>query len=96
MAFLTDTQPGFAALTSELQPQAAIRVAPFPYRMCDAAGNYDDAPHIELIDQVIASLQCARKALDLHRPQFAKADGFIEEAARVMRELEELPCGGGL
>lgn len=64
-----------------------------PYALTDANGRDDDAPHIGLIDEAIASLQAARAALDLNRPQFAKADGFIEEAGRVLRELEEMPCG---
>lgn len=91
-------QPGLSALTSEIQQMRDVRAAQasvnFPHRMCDAAGNDDDVPHIELIDQAIASLLCARKALDLNRPQFAKADGHIEEAGRVLRELEEMPCVG--
>lgn len=64
-----------------------------PYVLTDERGRDDDVPHLELIDRAIAQLQGAREALDLNRPLFAKADGHIEEAGRLLRELEELPCG---
>lgn len=64
-----------------------------PYVLADANGRDDDVPHIELIDRAIAQLQGAREALLVHRPNFPKADGYIEEAGRVLRELEEMPCG---
>jgi hypothetical protein len=76
-----------------VQLQQLRRLAAVPYRTTDERGRDDDVPHIELIDRAIAQLQEARKALDLNRPLFAKADGFIEEAGRLQRELEDLPCG---
>lgn len=94
----TTERPGLQALNAEL---AALDVAQMharaaiqsckntPYVLGD-----EDVPHLELIDRAMASLQCARDALDLHRPLWGKADGFIEEAGRLVRELEELPSRG--
>jgi hypothetical protein len=75
----TIERPGLQAHATQL---AAIRSLSFPHKMCDERGRDDDVPHIQLIDRAIAQLQEARKALDLNRPLFAKADGFIEEAGR--------------
>ena len=80
-------QPGLQAHDQAL---AALRSLSFPHMTTDERGRDDDVPHLELIDRTIATLQEARKALDLQRPNFIAGGALIEKASRTFSQLEEL------
>jgi len=83
----TASRPGMRAHDAQL---AALRSLQFPHKTSDERGRDDDVPHIELIDRTIASLQEARKVLDLQRPNFIAGGALIEKASRSLSQLEEL------
>jgi len=86
----TTTAAARPMLEIHAQHIAALRSLQFPHKTTDERGRDDDVPHLELIDRTIASLQEARKALDLQRPNFIAGGALIEQAGRTFSQLEEL------